>query len=225
MNAAALAVTGSLKMIETFASRATSTAPFAGVVLATLGAASAPLTVKFCGLPAFGPAKSVALLSVSCVPPMRSYELSPLVVGIPEMPVPSRHCVPPMPSPPTPSIDCHGVGKGDAGACAVREAGPVVRVARNRPGVPTGSVVGEQVVLAGRKAHARGDLEPGSRAEPVADAQPWSLQPPMFTKLLPGVDELDVLVVAPDRTAEAELRDDDAARRGDGRNRASDQHE
>ena len=69
---APLTATSSLKVIETFASLATSTAPFAGVFEATDGAASPPVGPNFWGLLALGPTKSATLSSVSWVPPMRS---------------------------------------------------------------------------------------------------------------------------------------------------------
>src|SRR5438128_1047710 len=88
VNQLPLTFTGSVKVIVIFAVSATSAAPAAGLVAATAGGASA---ARFCGLPGFGPEKSAALSSVSCVPPLlRSYELSPFVVGMPAMPVPSR---------------------------------------------------------------------------------------------------------------------------------------
>ncbi len=71
-NAAALVVTGSLNVIETFAFCGTSIAFEFGSVSVTVGAVSVPVGPYFCGLPGFGPTKSVALLSVSWMPPTRS---------------------------------------------------------------------------------------------------------------------------------------------------------
>ena len=98
-NAAPLVATGSLKVTETLAFCATSTAFESGVVLDTVGAASPPVGPNFCGFPGFGPTKSGRLLSVSCVPPTRSNELSPFVPGVTN-PVPSRQglCGEPTPS-------------------------------------------------------------------------------------------------------------------------------
>ena len=64
--------------------------PWTVWILVISGSGSPPPPARFCGLPAFGPAKSAELSPVSCRPPsLRSKELSPLAAGV-VMPVPSR---------------------------------------------------------------------------------------------------------------------------------------
>ena len=65
------AVTGSVKVTLTFVPRATSESPPAGAELSTSGPSSPGevglVISKFSGFPVFGPRKSAALSSVSCV--------------------------------------------------------------------------------------------------------------------------------------------------------------
>ena len=211
-NAAALAVTDSLNVTEIAAFWATSTAFDPGTVLATVGAASEPVGPKFCGLPAFGPAKSVRLLSVSCVPPIRSNELSPFAPGVLN-PVPSRHGLCGEPTPSTTAAAAVTI-RMPAKLVAAKSVMPV-------PYVWSAATVPEYpgaVGLAKRYDWPGASTTPGvtvARVEGlpgVPEEQPWRTQPEMSTDAEPAFRNSMNSSFPPHGTAGAELGDDDAAR-------------
>ena len=147
---APLTATSSLKVIEMFASFATSTAPFAGVFEATDGAASPPVGSELLGIArlradevrhvvvgVLGPTDAlVGLVAIRRRHPDDSRALAALRAADPVA---------------ADAVDDRGlVGEGDACTGAVGEADPVRRVTRDRARVAAGcGVVREEVVLAG----------------------------------------------------------------------------
>ena len=211
-NAAALVVTDSLNVTEMVAFWATSTAFDPGTVLATVGAASEPVGPKFCGLPAFGPAKSVRLLSVSCVPPIRSNELSPFAPGVLN-PVPSRHGLCGEPTPST-TVAAAVTTRMPAKLLAAKSVMPVPYVwsGATVPEYPGAVGLAKRYDCPGAEHHAWGHR--GAVGRIAGASGRAALEGPArdVDRRRAGISQLDELVVPSRRSARAELGDDDAAR-------------